>query len=62
MLNLVNNIIVVYFKNGQSSRFEQVGRLEIFLDEEIRFEYSFQGNIYQVKFFLKQISGYAVMN
>ncbi|MCJ0537372.1 hypothetical protein [Enterococcus cecorum] len=53
----MNNVVMIYFKNGEIAKFEEVGNMETY-ENEIRFDYLYQHSVYHAKFYLETIGGY----
>lgn len=53
----MNNVVMIYFKNGEIAKFEEVGNMETY-ENEIRFDYLYQHSVYHAKFYLEIIGGY----
>ncbi|HJD15896.1 MAG TPA: hypothetical protein IAA34_07415 [Candidatus Enterococcus stercoripullorum] len=53
----MNNVLMIYFKNGEIAKFEEVGNIETYTNE-LRFDYRFQNSVYHAKFYLATIGGY----
>ncbi|WP_248622440.1 hypothetical protein [Enterococcus cecorum] len=53
----MNNVVMIYFKNGEIAKFEEVGNMETY-NNEIRFDYLYQRSVYHAKFYLETIGGY----
>ena len=51
----MNNVVMIYFKNGVIAKFEEVGNMETY-ENEIRFDYLH--SVYHAKFYLETIGGY----
>lgn len=53
----MNNVLMIYFKNGEIAKFEEVGSIDTYSDE-LRFDYRYQNRVYHAKFYLATIGGY----
>ena len=41
----MNHVLMIYFKNGERAKFEEVGSIEVY-SNELRFDYRFQNSVY----------------
>ena len=48
----MNHVLMIYFKNGEIAKFEEVGSIEVY-SNELRFDYRFQNSVYHAKFYLE---------
>ena len=53
----MNHVLMIYFKNGEIAKFEEVGSIEVY-SNELRFDYRFQNSVYHAKLYLETIGGY----
>lgn len=53
----MNNVLMIYFKNGEIAKFEEVGSIDTY-SNELRFDYRYQNSVYYAKFYLATIGGY----